>query len=152
MDTTSSSAAAGKAAVFGAASLLARSHVARQPKSLAEPLRDLLLHSALLAVACGMDDEAVAIKEVLVGLGVDPQRLDMAIAIVKLRRGDVQGCLALLEGKVLAREPEHELALAVQASAWQSQGLPQGRIQANALLATSANPLVRSIARSPISN
>jgi Bacterial type III secretion protein (HrpB1_HrpK) len=110
------------------------------------PLRKLLLHALLLAVAHGMEDDASAhILPVLVGLGTDRQRLDIAIAMIKLRRGDAEGCLFVLERGVLEREPGNDLALALQARAWRTLGRPQWRAQADALLSTSANSLVRSI-------
>jgi hypothetical protein len=115
--------------------------------ALAGPLRELMLNTALLAAAHGMSREALRIKQLLFGLGVDRQRLDIAMAIVLLRRGDSQACLALIENDVLAREPDNALALAVQASAWRAQGLPQWRMHANAVLASSSDPIARSVAR-----
>lgn len=112
---------------------------------LAGPLRDLLLNSCLLAASRGLDDAVAAIRPVLVGLGMDAARLAVAIAMVQLRRGDAPRCLETLERDVLSREPGHELALAMQASAWRSQGRERWQAQAQALLATSADPLVRSI-------
>lgn len=115
---------------------------------LAVPLRNLLFNSALLAASRGLDDEAARIRPVLLGLGVDARKLGLAFAIVLLRRGDADGCLAALESDVLPRDPGHELGLALQAGAWRLKGRPQWRAQADALLAASADPLVRSVVQS----
>jgi hypothetical protein len=147
MDARLSSGSASKGATLGVAFLLGSSHAARPQKPLAAPLRELLLNTALLAASRGMDDAVNAIRPVLLGLGMDHLSLHVALALVKLRCGDSQACLAWLEEEVLTREPGHELALAVQASAWRQQGQARGREQANALLGTSTNPLARAMAR-----
>lgn len=115
---------------------------------LAGSLRDLLLNACLLAASRGMDDEVGCIRTVLLGLGMDGSRLSVAIAIVQLRSGNADGSLVTLERDVLSHEPGHELALAVQAGAWRSQGRREWRAQAQALLATSADPMVRSFVQS----
>jgi hypothetical protein len=106
-----------------------------------------MLNAALAAVSRGMDAEASAIRHVLIGLGVDRKQLGMAMALTKLQRGEQASCLLLLEQEVLAHEPGHELALAVQCRVWQMQGLARGQKQANALLVSSADPAVRAMAR-----
>jgi hypothetical protein len=126
------------------AGLPARPPVRTSP---AGPLRDVLLNACLMAAARGMEEESVAIQTVLVGLGVDALGLHVALAIIELRAGDVPGCLRRLEHHVLAHDAGHELALAVQADAWRRQGRPEWRMQAQALLATSADPMVRSVVR-----
>lgn len=134
------------AATLGTA--LPRRPAAKRPqRSLSASLRGLLLETALLAVFRGMDADALAIKQLLIGLGIDRKGLGLSMALLKLQRGDQAGCLLLLEQEVLAHERGHELALAVQAHVWHLQGLPEGRAQANALMATSADPMVRSMAR-----
>jgi hypothetical protein len=110
-------------------------------------LRDALVQSALLGAARGMAEAVAHIRPVLIGLGVDAERLSVALAVVALRRGDAQGCLRIVEAELLDRDPGHELALALQACAWRLLGRAEGRSQAGALLVTSVDPLVRSIAR-----
>lgn len=119
----------------------------KPPTSLSASLQGLLLESALLAVSRGMNVDASAIRHVLIGLGIDRKQLGIAMALTKLQRGDQDGCLLLLEQEVLAHEPGHELALAVQSRVWQMQGLARGQEQANALLVSSADPAVRAMAR-----
>ena len=132
------------------ASLLGRPHAKQPPKSLSAALRALLLNSALLAVSRGMEADALVIRHVLIGLGIDRKQLGMALALIKLQHGERNACLLLLEQEVLAHEPRHELALAVQSRVWQMQGLPKGRTQANALLVSSADPVAREMARASI--
>ena len=127
-----------------------RAATRRPPKSLSASLRGLLLESALLAVSRSMDADALVIRQVLIGLGIDRMQLGMALALIKLQHGERNGCLLLLEQEVLAHEPRHELALAVQSRVWQMQGLPKGRAQANALLVSSADPVAREMARASI--
>lgn len=142
MDAHSLAARAG-----GTAASAGRAPLPPRLAALAVSLRDLLFNAALLAAARGMDAEALAIAPAVVALGIDQNRLDIAIAMVKLEHGDSEGSLTVLERGVLRRDPGSEMALAVQAAAWRVKGLPQWRTQANALLSTSANPLVRRIAR-----
>jgi Tfp pilus assembly protein PilF len=113
-------------------------------------LRRLLLGVALLAASRRENAAVAAIKPALVAMGIEAGRFDVTVATVLLRSGDAAACLAWLEREVLNRDPNHELALAVQACAWKAQGRSEWRQQANALLATSANPLVREIARVPL--
>lgn len=115
--------------------------------ALAASLRDLLLHSALLGAENGMAEVVERIRPALLGLGVPSERLSVALAIVALRRGDGQACLRIVEAELLDRGAGHELALAIQAVAWRLLGRAEGRSQAAALLVTSVDPLVRSIAR-----
>ena len=119
----------------------------RSPQSLSARLRGLLLDASLLASAHDMDAEAHVIGQLLIGLGADRKQLGMAMALNKLQRGRCTECLLLLEEEVLALEPGHELALAVQSRAWRMQGLSKGRELANVLLVSSSNPVVREIAR-----
>jgi hypothetical protein len=119
----------------------------KPPKSPAALLRGLLLNAAMLAVSRGMATEAFAIREVLIGLGIDKKQLGMAMALVQLQRGELDACLLLLEQEVLVQEPGYELALAVQSRVWQLQGLPKGRTQANAVLVSSTDPVAREMAR-----
>jgi hypothetical protein len=116
----------------------------------ADPVRDLLVDAALLAAAHGDDDAMAQIRPVLIGLGFDAQRFDTTVAMLKLRHGDVHGCLAVLEHQVLARDPNHELGLALQARAWRTLGRSEWRLQTHALLATSTHPLAREVARSSL--
>jgi hypothetical protein len=145
MDTASNQAVAVAGRAMDTLRAPQRSVAAAPVSAFAVPLRDLLLNAALLAAAHGMSDEVSSIRPVLKGLGMDAERLDVALAIVTLRSGDRDGCLDLLEQGVLSRDAGHELALAVQACAWRLQGREQWRSQAHALLATSADPLVRSV-------
>jgi hypothetical protein len=119
----------------------------KTPISLSASLRMLLLNAAMLAASRGMDADALAIKQVLISLGIDPKQLGIAMALTKLQRGEWKACLLVLEAEVLAHEPGHELALAVQSRVWQLQGLPKGRALANVLLVSSTDPVVREMAR-----
>lgn len=151
MATPSSTASHGASAPWTGGASHARGHAgstAGTEGTLVGPLRDLLLNSCLLAASRGFDDAVAAMRPVLAGLGMDAARLAIAIAMVQLRSGRPAACLATLEQDVLSREPGHELALAVQATAWQREGNTQGRRQAQALLATSADPLVRRVLQS----
>ena len=60
----------------------------RPPTSLSASLRGLLLNTALLAVSRGMHAEASAIKQVLIGLGIDRKQLGMAMALIRLQHGE----------------------------------------------------------------
>jgi hypothetical protein len=113
-------------------------------------LRGLLLESALLAASCGMEADAVLIRTALIGLGIDRKQFAMAVALIRLQRGEHDACLLLLEQEVLASEPSHELARAVQSRIWQLLGLPKGKTQANVLLISSSDPAVRAMARAPL--
>jgi hypothetical protein len=128
----------------------ARRTAPRRESAMRAPLRGLLVHCVVLAAARALDGEIEPMRRALAHLGVDRARLNIAIAMVKLQRGDSVGCLAWLEQQVLAEDPHHELALAVQASAWRLQGRPQCRMQASALLSTSADPLVRAVANASL--
>lgn len=119
----------------------------RAQPSLSRLLRGLLLNASLLASCHDMDAEAQVIKQWLIDVGVDRKQLGMAMALDKLQRGRCAECLLLLEEEVLALEPGHELALAVQSRAWRMQGLSKGRELANVLLVSSSNPVVREVAR-----
>lgn len=101
------------------------------------PLRALLIQSALLAQARGMQDEAERIRSVLIALGVDQVLLDVARAIVLLRRGKFRQSAQLIERDVLLADPGHELARAVLIRAWREEERPGWKPHANALLAST---------------
>jgi hypothetical protein len=147
MTSTLRSVLAGQAIAFRGNPGRGQFRTKKRPVSFSASLRGLLLNAAMLALSRGMDAEASAIKQVLIGLGSDRKQLGMAMALTKLQCGERNACLLLLEQEVLAWEPDHELALAVQAHVWQLQLLPKGRAQASALLVSSADPAVRAMVR-----
>jgi hypothetical protein len=150
MTPTLHSALAAQATEFRGTPKQGHFRTKKPPMSLSVSIRGLLLNAAMLAVSRGLDADALAIKQVLIGLGIDRKQLGMAMALTKLQRGEWDACLQVLESEVLSQEPGHELALAVQSRVWQLQGLPKGRALANVLLVSSVDPVAREMARASI--
>jgi hypothetical protein len=127
---------------------------ASRPKGVAEAaetllkissLRAMFVGAAMLAAERGWAQELADIRQVLVSIGVDLVRFDIAVALVALRKGNPLDCLTILEKEVFGKDGDHELGRAVQVLAWRALGRPGWQAQANALLSTSADGMVRRL-------
>jgi hypothetical protein len=107
--------------------------------------RAMFVGAAMLAARRGWQQEVADIRQIVVPLGVDGVRFDIALAMIALERSDPKACLAILEDKVFVKQESDELARAVQVVAWRQLGAPGWQSQANFLLATSSDALVRSL-------
>jgi hypothetical protein len=107
--------------------------------------RAMFVGAAMLAARRGWQQEVADIRQIVVPLGVDGVRFDIALAMIALERSEPKACLSILEDKVFVKQEHNELARAVQVVAWRQLNAPGWQAQANFLLATSADALVRRL-------
>jgi hypothetical protein len=108
-------------------------------------VRQLLVSIALLGQRFGFDDEVQEIRGLLLGLGIDGGKFDIARAMTLLEIGHARKCMNLLESEVLATAPSHELANAVCVLALKAIDDCSWRARANSLLSMAVDPLARSL-------
>jgi Bacterial type III secretion protein (HrpB1_HrpK) len=109
------------------------------------PITKMLMDTALVGTLYGADQEALKIRGVLLELGVDECKFDLTRAVLMLSRGAPEMCAKTLEEQVLAKEPFHEVGRALLSAAWRQINRSDWRGLAESLLATSSDPMARSM-------
>jgi hypothetical protein len=106
----------------------------------------LLSRVGLLALDCGLEEEAEDIFGYVRRVLADPTALEVSRAIVVLENGRPGEAVRMLRAEVLTRDPTHVAANAILGLALHAAGLPGARACFETVMAISLDGESRNIA------